>query len=290
MIHYGIPDAEYRLWSGYSQSFLKTVVLKSPAHAMTEKENKRDTDAMLEGRAFHTMLLERDLFAERYYVARKVVRKCGTSKDKKTGEVKKLAWDHVLDRAKGKDVLFREQITSLNSMRKSIYKHPLASALLSMDYQTEVSMKWTDADTGLTCKGRADILIPGERVIIDPKRTADASKEGFSRNAVNMGYAIQAAYYSDAMELLTGEPWLFLFLAVEPKPPYAVGLYELDPSSLQEGRDMYKQGLSLCKMCNNSNRWHAYSDKIETLSLPSWNERKASATAEQLETEDNYYE
>ena len=61
-----------------------------------------------------------------------------------------------------------------------------------------------------------------------------------------------------------------MFVAIEKKPPYAVGVYTLDDLAKVEGEMRFKENLLTYKQALEENAWHAFSPKIETLSLPSW--------------------
>ncbi len=131
-------------------------------------------------------------------------------------------------------------------------------------------MFWDDADTGHPCKARAD-YIRDDDIMVDLKTTMDASLSEFSRSIAKFGYHRQDAMYSDGFEACFGRPSRgFVFVAVETKPPHAVGVYTLDAESADAGRIEYQTLLNSFAECMESGNWPAYSDNIETIELPRW--------------------
>jgi exodeoxyribonuclease VIII len=108
------------------------------------------------------------------------------------------------------------------------------------------------------------------RLLADLKTTRDASPRGFGSAIANYGYAIQAAHYIAGCRSVGHEIENFVFLAVEKEPPYAVGCYVLTPDVLASAETKRLALLDLLATCRATNRWPAYSDRIETISLPAW--------------------
>jgi hypothetical protein len=77
--------------------------------------------------------------------------------------------------------------------------------------------------------------------------------------------------HAAGFEAITGEPLAdFVFLTVEKAPPFAVGLYRLDTEALEYGERLRRLALRLVAQCLEADRWPAYSDQIEPISLPPW--------------------
>lgn len=183
--------------------------------------------------------------------------------------IKAQNYHNYLQAIGGKEIITEEQLKIASDMRDSIHNHPKASKLLTGG-QAEVSVFWDDPETGYQCKARIDYLRPGN-VLVDLKTTQDASKEEFNRSIAKFGYHRQNAMYSDGYEVATGErAAAFVFVAVESKPPYAVGVYMLDEHAVETGRAEYGTLLVDFKQCQESGEWPAYSDDIEIIELPKW--------------------
>ncbi|MDR3162548.1 MAG: PD-(D/E)XK nuclease-like domain-containing protein, partial [Helicobacteraceae bacterium] len=106
------------------------------------------------------------------------------------------------------------------------------------------------------------------------KLSHDASPDGFTKSAANLGYYVQAAWYMDVCRSVGFEPKEFVFCAVEPNPPYMTGIYELDYSWLEFGRSEYRRALEIFDRLEYY-QVPVFKDSrtgeiLQTLSPPSW--------------------
>lgn len=188
-------------------------------------------------------------------------------------------WSDVLaewtENNPGRIVLSPEVWDQLHAMRDAVHNHPAAHALLtSVPGEAEKSVYWIDPTTGVLCRCRPDWW-RDDWIIPDLKTTDDASPEGFAKSIANWRYDVQAAFYMDGIEQATGKrPKSFVFIAVEKKPPYGVGVYVLDSDSLELGRAQYQHDLRIYAECVRTGEWPGYGDKIQTISLPAWHANK----------------
>lgn len=93
----------------------------------------------------------------------------------------------------------------------------------------------------------------------------------FAKSCANLRYHVQDAFYSEGYCQAAGTwPRGFVFIAVEKTAPYAVACYTLDDVAKEKGRELYQQDLQTLQAAQAANAWPAYSDQIETLTLPAW--------------------
>ena len=111
-------------------------------------------------------------------------------------------------------------------MHNVLYDTPFVAKLLSGE--KEMSFFMTDEETGMTIKCRPDCRteIGGQWICIDYKTTENADSEEFMKQAIKLMYDLQASYYKDQLDKITGEEHLFVFIAQEKKPPYAVNVLQ----------------------------------------------------------------
>jgi exodeoxyribonuclease VIII len=132
----------------------------------------------------------------------------------------------------------------------------------------EVSFFWTDPATGIQCKGRADLVVPSYRAIVDIKSTVDAAARPFARDCRRYGYDIQAVTYLDGWKLAGGEPIdNFVVIAVEKEPPYMAAAYEFSLDDLDAARDERARLMSIYDECRRSDSWPGYPGGLQTLTL-----------------------
>lgn len=179
-------------------------------------------------------------------------------------------------------VLTPEQWDQLHRMRDAVMAHPAARGVLER----------------------------GNNMVVDLKTCEDASLEGFSKSIANWRYDVQHPYYLDGLreallqgnceppaegaaelsaywidkatgvlcrcrpDFWRGKPNHFIFIAVEKKPPYAVGVYKLDDESVDLGRAVYRHDLARYAECKATDTWPGYGDKIQTISVPGWHANK----------------
>lgn len=118
-------------------------------------------------------------------------------------------------------------------------------------------------------KARFDYISSDRKHIVDLKFVTDASKNEFAKSVAKFGYYIQAAFYLDLIGAET-----FTFLAIEKTEPYLIGLYQIDNTSLDFGREKIKKALEIYKNKDfYKENFYFNEDKeniIETITLPSY--------------------
>lgn len=188
-------------------------------------------------------------------------------------------WSDVLaewtENNPGRVVLSEEVWNQLHAMRDAVHSHPAAHALLTgVPGEAEKSVYWNDPTTGVLCRCRPDWWREDD-VLVDLKTTDDASPEGFAKSMANWRYDVQDPFYTDGVKAATGRNVkAFVFIAVEKKPPYAVGVYVLDSASRDIGRATYQHDLRVYAECLANDNWPGYGDKIQTINMPAWHANK----------------
>jgi hypothetical protein len=154
-------------------------------------------------------------------------------------------------------------------MRASVAAHPIAGKMLRGGV-AEVTLRWDDDDTGIKCKARADYYVEARAACFDLKTTEDARPDSFARSVAKYRYHVQHAFYASGFAAI-GKPLRhFVFVAIEKKPPYAIGLYVLDADAIERGDRDARANLTTLADCIERGEFPAYSPSIETLSLPRW--------------------
>ena len=259
-----MTEKEYRQHPAISRSELWHI-RESPQKFKYYKENPPEpTPSLLFGQVFHKMLLEPVTFDDEFVVSPEV--------NRRTKDGKQMWEAFVADHEK-QTIIQEEMYAKANEMCEAVKREPLAVKLLNG--AAEVPFFWTDEMTGEDCKCRVDVLNTSysQPIIVDVKTTADASTDSFIRSSINYGYDFQTAMYSDGVEKNIGKKPLFVFIAVEKEPPYAVNILQADELMLRRGYDLFREYIGIYHDCKVSGNWYGYlgrMNQINNLALPSY--------------------
>ena len=264
-----MTNAEYRTKEGISASDLKRM-MKSMAtwkYFFDNPEDSKDSPALKFGRAFHKYCLEPYEFNKEYIVSPKFDRRT------KEGKEEAAAFEKV---AEGREIIDEETMDKLTKMREALYATPYVKKLIYGEH--EKSFFWTDEETGVECKFRADSFgkFGSQNVIIDLKTTKNADTDAFMRDAIKYGYDVQAAHYLEGMKAATGEDYRFIFICQETTEPYLVNILDSDNYFIQNGKEIRRELLNTYKKCIELDEWPGLMGFAEdknfanTLSVPKW--------------------
>lgn len=259
-----MTEAEYRAHPAVSRSELWRLRDSPQKFKYFREHPPEPTPSLLFGQVFHKMVLEPDTFGDGFAVAPGVDRRTRDGKSQ---------WEEFTTGASGKIVVPSEMYSLAKAMRDSVMAEPFAAKLLLGE--REVPFFWAEDDSSEACKCRVDCLNTNLRqpIVVDLKSTTDASTEGFTKSAIQYGYDFQAAMYSEGVERNIMERPLFVFIAVEKEPPYAVNILQADELFLRRGERIFRELVGVYHDCKLTGNWYGYLGKknqINNLALPSW--------------------
>lgn len=261
----GIPHAEYhrRELGVVSKSALERLE-RSPMHYKSWADGKTDeepTAALAFGSAMHCAMLEPERF-EHQYAVEPDFGDCRFKENKATRD----AWREENAR---RTLLTATDDATIRGMAKAVREHPLASRMV-VGGESEVTVRWTDAETGISCKCRADYYVRKHGMVIDLKSTTDASEKAFRRDVAKYGYDVQNVLYRAGFAAAAAPATHFVFVAIEKEPPYAIGVYTLDERWHQAAYVRVRRLMATMRECVASNDWPGYFASIKTLEMPPW--------------------
>lgn len=245
------------------------LITKAPAYYYAKyldpnRVPEERTEALINGHAAHSLILEPDKFAHQFIVQPKF---------SGTGSVAKRAeWE---SQHADKEIITLKTYTMITCMRDAVKAHPIARELLSVG-EAEQTFKWRDDATGAPCKSRQDWFNSSNNLIADLKSTEDASDEAFRKSAFKYRYHVQAAFYLDGARACGMDPQGFVFIAVEKKAPFLVNVFYADEEFIEAGRHAYRSDLETYMQCVRSGTWPGYEPTIKPLSLPAWMLQKSN--------------
>jgi len=246
-----------------SASGLK-LIKQSPLHFIEHEQT--ETDAMFFGSAYHTFILENELFESEYFVFDEtnifdILKGEGSQKPRGTNKYKEW-YNEQMNEAAGKIMIELPMYNLLKSMRNRLMKHKYVKSLFS-DGEAEMSVYCElEIFTGqkIKLKIRPDYMKQKKHIISDLKTCVSASTIDFPRHAADFDYHIQAALYHDIMSAVEGKGfgWFFFFVAQEKTKPFAFNIFESSPQFLGQGRYEYEALLQLYAFCQENNTWPGY--------------------------------
>lgn len=245
--------------SAISASGLK-LFMRSPAHYWAayldpERIERQPTAAMRLGTATHCAILEPDAFDDRY-----MLRPDGINARTNEGKA------HLAAIAEsGMEILTPDDFALITGMAESFRRHHISAELFAAPYKVEQSI--FSEINGVRCKCRPDYI--SDDFVMDVKTTRDASIEGFGKQAWNLGYHIQEAFYRRVI----GGNRRFLFCAVESDHPHLVQYHESPDELIAYADDLIDAALSQYAECLRKNTWPGYSNHIQTLEVPGYAKR-----------------
>lgn len=263
-LHSGVPASVYHArHPGLVSKSALDLVHRSPLHYKSWLDGAEEelTPALAFGAAFHCALLEPDVF-DREYASAPDFGDCRKPDNRKARD----AWR---EKNASRKRLSESDDDAITRMVEAVQGHPLAGRMMR-DGEPELTVRWTDADTGLQCKSRADYYVRSLGMIVDIKSTCDASYQAFRRDIVNYRYHVQDGLYRDGFAAAGAPVKHFVFVAVEKTPPYAIGVYTLDDAGVAIGYAAAHQDIATLAKCIKSNEWPGYPVSIRTIDLPPW--------------------
>ena len=261
-IYEKLSYADYSSWMAIRHSMLEKL-RRTPAHAFEAIKNPpRETDALAFGHAFHTALLEPDLFARDFYVLPKMDMRLKASKESAAA---------LESENPGRIAVKEADARAIAGMKAAIQNHETAAELLH-EGQSELSMVWNDGLTGELCKGRIDHLgkLGCDRWIIDIKTTQSAEEREFQKSMATFGYHRQLAFYRAGAMTLRPDAYRCAIVAVEKEAPYCVQVFEIDEKALEQGAREFRHHLAVFLRCRETGDWPAYGQGLALIDLPRW--------------------
>lgn len=225
------------------------------------RPEKKQTEAMIFGSAYHTLILEPDTFHHRYAIKPVSVLK------KDVGEPLYRAYKNACEALDmtHKIILSDKDWYTLQAMQAVLKADEEANALIAGAIY-EQSYFWQDA-SGLTLKARPDAL--HKNMIVDLKTISSADSKTYQRAMYTSGYHVQGAIIRDAVRACEGRTINnVLNLCQEKDYPYLIGIKLISENALNAGEKFYKE------ICVDLNRAITYNDyptyAIDTVDLPTW--------------------
>lgn len=226
------------------------------------------------GNAFELALLDKEEFAKSVAIAADAewIAEAMNEKDysvaRNSKKYKELAADFY-EINKGMYIIGdhgKESWEAIEHMLESCYQDKVIKALIqNTEYQ--ISVFWTDEESGLQMKTRPDICKRRTDTysIVNVKTTEDGSQDGFSRDMVKYEYPLQATIeiqgclQSDLMPRVDNYFWL----VVEKVPPYNATIYRFRDEDQKEMYDRLSYEKNKIKRAIDQNLFPGYTQAAD---------------------------
>ena len=269
-----LPFAEYAATPGINASALKIVHQFSLAHARAHLDGTfaKESRALDIGRAFHALALE----GRQDFVVRP-----STYEHPKEGA---RPWNSNASVCKewlaandGALVLTESDAQDLTGMMHAVSPHltPYAKPRCELSVFAERE--------GLPVKVRVDCLPDGaDEPVIDLKTCRNAHPEKFMRDALALGYHLQAAWTLDVLRKAGIRRREFRLIAVEVSPPYATCILrfvDTELSALRMGRARANAAFQRIVTAQRTGLWDGYGIHEAEEFIPAWYKAELEQTA-----------
>lgn len=249
----GLAFDEYAAHPGINASAIKAgkKSMLAMRHAITSAGTRTETPALKLGRIIHARLLDRTL---------PVVwngRRAGKE------------WDKFAADNDGSDIVTADELDQISACVQRVRDDAIAGPLLDGCIY-EASVFWTGKAYG-EAKARPDAYNATRRILIDVKTTRDASIGAFVRQAFNLQYHVQMAWYRIGLEAAGVSVTDTYVIAVEPQPPFDVVVYRYDEAALEQGAADAVKIASEYRACCAAGKWPGCGGgELRALGLPTW--------------------
>jgi len=285
-----IPEHIYHRSPGISKHALDEVA-ESPLLYKTKKDHPEpSTPAMRIGSATHAYVLETDRFTDEFAIEPAGAPKKPTSAQLNAPKPTEKAlisinyWKKWNDENAGKFVISNKpgddpfwkpgEWQTIQNIHDAVRAHPIASILLDPSQGwAERSAYWMDREFSRLCRCRVDFFNEAHGLAIDFKTAESAGYSDFIRAVSQYRYHVQAESYTAGLKACGVPVKAFVFVVVEKKPPYQIGIYTLDAKARHIGHAMWRQAMRTFDECKKTDEWPAFPPEVRELELPPWCEK-----------------
>ena len=273
-----VPDAAYHAdplaTPSLSSSIAKKIIAQSPRHAWFAhpKLNKalldeveKPTPAMDAGTAAHKVILGK---------GREI-------KEIVADDFRTKAAQQARDEARAAGLLpiLSHRMAGVHLQREAFFDQIQGTEVgdLFNEGAGEVTGVWQDLED-TWCRMRIDWLPAKSREgghisLVDVKTTAgSAAPEDWQRNAFDMGYDTQDAFYQrGARELIKGARSVTMyFVVLEQNPPYGLSVHRFGGQAYAEAEACIDMAVSLWSTCLAQDKWPGYQLETTHIDPPKW--------------------
>jgi hypothetical protein len=223
-----------------------------PRLAPHDDEPEDTTSAAEEGKALHSLILERE---DRIVAVDAADWRTKAAKEERDAAREKGMIPLLVKRAKVVRACAASALEQIGAFDDPRPLFPLGG-------KPEAVMVWTEETVfgQIMCRSRVDWLLSSG--IDDLKTTAgDGHPMDWSRKVVSAGYALQAAFYIRGAQALGMRPKYFRFVVLETKPPFGLSVVELGAEHMALAMEAVERTMEAWAWSIANDSWPSYPNK-----------------------------
>lgn len=238
------------------------------------------------GNAFELALLDRDQFSSKVAIMQDELWVAEALKEKpdlkspKQSKSYQTAQSNFLSENQGKYIISgsgNESYETIEGMLESCYQDKVIQKLIT-GIETQLSLFWTDDQTGLNLKTRPDFCKAKKNVVVNLKTADCGEPDKFSKEMANYDYPLQACMEITGCVASGLMPKVdnYFWLVVEKKPPYNATIYEFAQDDIKWTMDCLDWVLRKISEARKKNFFPGYTDRADnqfgilTAKIPLW--------------------
>jgi hypothetical protein len=240
----GIPFEEYVDLPDINQSYIKTLITKSPMHA--KLGSIEETSSMSIGTLAHSIVFgELDPAKD---LAPYAGRRAGSDWIKfKTEAIES-----------GQQPVTTKEFETCSAMADAIPDY-VRTMIKGTQKERTILFDILDIESEINVKAKARIDIMDSSMIADYKTTSKGiSAREFKNSIGKYYYDIQAAWYRSAVYALTGYELPFYWIVQETKAPYDINVFEASDEALINGKEFMSFGIQKYCQCLKNDDFHGH--------------------------------
>lgn len=184
------------------------------------------------------------------------------------GERRGNAWKDFKAANDEAEIFTSGEVEEAKPIVDAVLADPVARQFCKGEHERRIAWKFAGRDVS----SRLDIIGSTEAgpFVADLKTCASSNPRKFMKQAFDMGYHAQLAFYQDAARSIGIEPVDAYLVAVETKAPYPVTVFRLSQRLLEEGRRTYRAWFERLLVCEATNDWPGYALSCVEFDVPAW--------------------
>lgn len=266
-IYPGITRADYDSVIALNQSSIKLIDERHVKAAWRRLHHSDPpSQKMIEGSAFHALLLEPTLFADRFIVRPK------WNMSTNIGKHARAAWESEHPGWQLRFEILEEKHAELQIQIEALRAHPVVGRWLEAVIHCECAIFWEHPEHGFPCKALVDGIsrVDGRTIIWDPKTTRDATAGFWRKEIASRNYMVQAEWTMQGFDALAPAERDFFFVAIETEGDMDIGVYECGPLTRYEARHRIAKACKRWAQAIESGIYPGATTSVQQLEVPRW--------------------